>query len=139
MGSHLPPLFSERVNVVIFYDFEVFKEDWLAVFIDVTKKKEYVIINNHDELKALYEANSKDIWVGYNNRHYDQYIMKGILLGMNPKRINDWIIVEKKEGWQFSSAFNKVPMINYDVMPNPPGWFENTGRFSWQQYQGNGC
>lgn len=22
-----------------FYDFEVFKEDWLAVFIDVTKKK----------------------------------------------------------------------------------------------------
>ena len=119
-GSHLPPLFSERVNVVIFYDFEVFKEDWLAVFIDVTKKKEYVIINNPDELKALYEANSKDIWVGYNNRHYDQYIMKGILLGMNPKRINDWIIVEKKEGWQFSSAFNKVPMINYDVMPNPP-------------------
>ena len=120
MGSHLPPLFSERVNVVIFYDFEVFKEDWLAVFIDVTKKKEYVIINNPDKLKALYEANSKDIWVGYNNRHYDQYIMKGILLGMNPKRINDWIIVEKKEGWQFSSAFNKVPMINYDVMPNPP-------------------
>lgn len=102
MGSHLPPLFSERVNVVIFYDFEVFKEDWLAVFIDVTKKKEYVIINNPDELKALYEANSKDIWVGYNNRHYDQYIMKGILLGMNPKRINDWIIVEKKEGWQLS-------------------------------------
>ncbi len=104
---------------MIFYDFEVFKEDWLAVFIDVTKKKEYVIINNPDELKALYEANSKDIWVGYNNRHYDQYIFKGILLGMNPKRINDWIIVEKREGWQFSSAFNKVPMINYDVMPNP--------------------
>ena len=49
---------------MIFYDFEVFKEDWLAVFIDVTKKKEYVIINNPDELKALYEANSKDIWVG---------------------------------------------------------------------------
>ena len=119
-GSHLPPLFSERVNVVIFYDFEVFKEDWLAVFIDGTKKKEYVKINNPDELKALYEANSKDIWVGYNNRHYDQYIFKGILLGMNPKRINDWIIVEKREGWQFSSAFNKVPMINYDVMPNPP-------------------
>ena len=52
---------------MIFYDFEVFKEDWLAVFIDVTKKKEYVIINNPDELKALYEANSKDIWVGYMN------------------------------------------------------------------------
>lgn len=110
----------ERVKIMIFYDFEVFKEDWLAVFIDVTKQKEYVIINNPDELKALYEANSKNIWVGFNNRHYDQYIMKGILLGMNPKKINDWIILEKREGWQFSSVFNKIPMINYDVMPNPP-------------------
>lgn len=105
---------------MIFYDFEVFKEDWLAVFIDVTRKTEQVIVNNPDELKALYDANTSDIWVGFNNRHYDQYIMKGILLGMNPKRINDWIILEKREGWQFSSMFNKVPMTNYDVMPNPP-------------------
>lgn len=115
-----PPPFSERVNTMIFYDFEVFKHDWLAVFIDVTRKKEHVIINSPDELKALYEANRRDIWVGFNNKHYDQYIMKGILLGLDPKRINDWIIVEGREGWQFSSVFNKVPMINYDVMPNPP-------------------
>lgn len=105
---------------MIFYDFEVFKHDWLAVFIDVTHKKEKVIVNNPDELKALYEENCSDIWVGYNNRHYDQYIFKGILLGMNPKEINDHIIVEHKEGWQFSSAFNGIKMINYDVMPNPP-------------------
>ena len=105
---------------MIFYDFEVFEYDWLAVFIDVTNKKEHVIINNRDELKSLYEANRKDIWVGFNNRHYDQYIFKGILLNMNPKKINDWIIVDKKEGWQYSLAFNKIPMINYDVMPNPP-------------------
>lgn len=105
---------------MIFYDFEVFKEDWLAVFVDVTRKTEKVIVNSPDELKALYEANINDIWVGFNNRHYDQYIMKGIMLGMNPKKINDFIIVQGKEGWQFSSIFNKVPMINYDVMPNPP-------------------
>ncbi|MFR4964026.1 MAG: hypothetical protein ACLUCE_10900 [Streptococcus sp.] len=105
---------------MIFYDFEVFKDDWLAVFIDITRRTEQVIINNPDELKALYEANISNIWVGFNNRHYDQYIMKGILLGLDPKRINDWIIIEKREGWQFSSVFNKIPMINYDVMPNPP-------------------
>ena len=96
---------------MIFYDFEVFEKDWLAVFIDVTNKKEHVIINSPDKLKALYEANRKDIWVGFNNRHYDQYIMKGILLGMNPKKINDWIIVDNKEGWQYSRAFNKLPMM----------------------------
>ena len=115
-----PPFLKSGVIEIIFYDFEVFKEDWLAVFIDVTSRKEYVIVNDPDKLKALYEANIKDIWVGFNNRHYDQYIMKGILLGMNPKRINDWIILEEREGWQFSRAFNRVPMINYDVMPNPP-------------------
>ena len=118
--SHPPPFLKSEVIEIIFYDFEVFKEDWLAVFIDVTRRKEYVIVNDPDKLKALYEANIKDIWVGFNNRHYDQYIMKGILLGMNPKRINDWIILEEREGWQFSRAFNRVPMINYDVMPNPP-------------------
>lgn len=42
---------------MIFYDFEVFEKDWLAVFIDVTNKKEHVIINSPDKLKALYEAN----------------------------------------------------------------------------------
>lgn len=105
---------------MIFYDFEVFEYDWLAVFIDVTNRKEHVIINDKDKLRALYEQNISNIWVGFNNRHYDQYIMKGILLGMDPKKINDWIIVQEKEGWQYSRVFNKLPMINYDVMPNPP-------------------
>ena len=105
---------------MIFYDFEVFKHDWLVVCVDMAKKTEQVIINAPDELKALYEANTSNIWVGFNNRHYDQYIMKGILLGLDPKKINDWIIVENREGWQYSKAFNKLPMINYDVMPNPP-------------------
>lgn len=107
--------------MMIFYDFEVLSMTGLLYLPIYTTKKEYVIINNPDELKALYEANTTNIWVGFNNRHYDQYIMKGILLGMNPKKINDYIIVEGREGWQYSKAFNKIPMINYDVMPNLPG------------------
>ena len=105
---------------MIFYDFEVFKYDWLAVFIDTDTEKKHVIINNPEGLKTLYEAHSKDIWVGFNNKHYDQYILKSILLGMNPKEISDFIIVKHGEGWQYSNAFREIPMINYDVMPNPP-------------------
>nr|DAP86075.1 MAG TPA: DNA polymerase [Caudoviricetes sp.] len=105
---------------MIFYDFEVFKKDWLGVFIDVTKKQEYVIINSPEELEALYEANKYDIWVGFNSRHYDQYILKAILCGLNPKELNDWIIVQKREPWQFSRLLNSVPLNNFDVMPNPP-------------------
>ena len=103
---------------MIFYDFEVFKRDWLVVYIDTEKHIEKAIVNDADELRQLYAENSSDIWVGFNNKHYDQYIFKGILLGMNPKEINDKIIVEGKEGWQISSQFNKIPMINYDVFAN---------------------
>lgn len=46
---------------MIFYDFEVFERDWLAVFIDVTNKKEHVIINDKDKLRTLYERNMSNI------------------------------------------------------------------------------
>ena len=101
---------------MVFYDFEVFKYDWLVVCIDVTNQKETVIINDPDKLKDFYEANCKNIWVGFNNKHYDQYILKAILLGMNPKEISDRIIVDHEDGWQISRAFNQIPMNNYDVM-----------------------
>ena len=97
---------------MIFYDFEVFERDWLAVFIGVTNQKEHVIINDKDKLRTLYERNMSNIWVGFNNRHYDQYIMKGILLGLDPKKINDWIIIQGKEGWQYSRVFNKLPKLS---------------------------
>ena len=100
---------------MIFYDFEVFKYDWLVVFIDTDKKTTFHIINDPEALRKLYEANVKNIWVGFNNEHYDKYIFKAILLGMNPKEINDKIIVEGLDGWQISRTFNKIPMINYDV------------------------
>lgn len=100
---------------MIFYDFEVFKYDWLVVYIDTEKQIVKAIVNDVEELRQLYTENSSNIWVGFNNKHYDQYILKGILLGMDPKKINDQIIVERKGGWQISRQFNKLPMINYDV------------------------
>lgn len=105
---------------MLFFDFEVFKYDWLVVAIDPIKKKEYVIVNNQNELDQLYKEYKKDIWVGFNCRNYDQYILKAILCGFDPKRVNDWIIVKQRKGWEFSSLFNKVPLILFDVMPNPP-------------------
>ena len=105
---------------MLFYDFEVFKEDWLVVIMDMANRKEHVIINDPAALEKLYNDNINDIWTGFNNRHYDQYIFKGILCGFDPKKINDYIIVKGNPGWKFSSMFRNVPMNNFDVMPNPP-------------------
>lgn len=105
---------------MLFLDFEVYAYNWLVVVVDMTTKQEHVIVDNPEQLKALYEANKRDIWVGFNINHYDQYIFKTILLGLDPKEVSDWIIVQKREGWQFSKSFNQIPLITYDVMPNPP-------------------
>lgn len=101
---------------MLFYDFEVFSHDWLVVIKDTTNRKTYEILNDPDGLKKVYEANKENIWVGYNSRSYDQYIFKGILLGMNPKKINDHIIVKNLGGWQYSSLFNKIQLYNFDIM-----------------------
>ena len=103
---------------ILFYDFEVFQYDWLVVIIDMGKRKEYVVVNDPDELEKIYQENRKDIWVGFNSRRYDQYILKGILCGFDPKKINDYIIVKDQPGYQFSSLFRQFPLNNYDVMNN---------------------
>lgn len=99
-----------------FYDFEVFSKDWLVVIINLYEKTETVIVNDKKQLEEYYEAHKNEIWVGYNNNHYDQYIMKAILCDFDPKEVNDFIITEGKHGWQFSSLFRKIQMYNYDVM-----------------------
>lgn len=101
---------------MIFYDFEVFKEDWLVVVMDMINQEEVIIVNDPDKLTAYHKKNRGQIWVGYNNNHYDQYIMKAILCGFDPKRVNDYIISKGNPGWKFSGMFRKIQMYNYDVM-----------------------
>lgn len=120
VSTDSPKNIQKAGEMMIFYDFEVFKYDWMVVFIDLTEKKETVIINDPDQLRRFYEKHKGTIWAGYNSRNYDQYILKGIQCGFNPKDVNDWIILEDKPGYRFSRLFRNFPVINYDVMPNPP-------------------
>ena len=99
-----------------FYDFEVFKYNWHVRIINPVEKTSIGIWDDATAFTEYFEKHKDQIWIGYNNSRYDQYIAKGIMLGMNPKEINDWIIVKGIDGWQFSSAFNKITMINFDTM-----------------------
>lgn len=85
---------------LISYDCEVFAYDWLVTL----KDKEtgiYTCIWNDNE--ALKMALSDDcIYVGFNSKHYDQYIIKAIAAGLTPqevKQVNDYIITGG-QGWQ---------------------------------------
>lgn len=105
---------------MIVIDFEVFKYDWLCVAVDLLNRKETVIVNNRDEFVRFYEQNKNNLFIGYNIRNYDVFIMKAILCGFNPKEVNDFIIVQNNKGYQYSRMFNRVQVNTFDVMPNPP-------------------
>ena len=96
------------------FDFEVFKYDWLVVIINPIEQTVVRIANNKKQLRQYYENHIDQIWIGYNSRNYDQYILKAILSGFNPKEISDWIIVKNRKGWEFSSTLNSIRLYNYD-------------------------
>lgn len=115
-----------------FYDFEVFKHDWLVVIINPVEKTETVIVNDEDKLKQYYDKHLNEIWIGYNNRRYDQYILRAILCGFNPKEVSDYIIVDGQHGFQYSTLLRQFPFINFDVMLR-----NDTGLKSLEAFMGN--
>lgn len=112
---------------ILIYDFETFKYDWLVVIIDYESKEKTVIINDLPKLRDFYEKNKSNIWVGYNSREYDQYILKGLLLGLDPWYINTEIIVNGKRGrWVVKDA-EEIILYNFDI---------STGFHSLKQLEG---
>ena len=99
---------------MIFFDTEIFFSDWLLVTFD---GKEFTYIENDTKLlQQYYQDHKHDLWVGYNCKGYDQYIIKALLLSINPKLVNDWIIKEGKAGWQFTNTFKDIELNIYDCM-----------------------
>lgn len=82
----------------------------------MSQRKKYVIWDDRERLEKLYSKTKSEIWVGFYSRHYDQYILKSILAGFNPKEVNDWIIIQDRPGWAFSDVLRQFPLNNYDVM-----------------------
>lgn len=99
------------------YDFEVMAHDWLCVFIDNETDKEIVAVNDALTVKELLD-DPENVFVGFNCKGYDRFIMHGVLEDYTPeqiKGINDFIIKEGKPGWEY--PFNSyLEMNNVDVM-----------------------
>lgn len=102
--------------MINFIDFEVFAHNWLCVIVNPERNEETVIVDDADKLAKFYEEHKDEIFCGYNINYYDQFIFKAILCGFSPKKVNDWIIVKGKSGWQYSSMFYRIPLLIYDTM-----------------------
>ena len=100
---------------MLIYDFEVFCKDWLVVIADLKNKLFFEIVNDKEALRKFYESHQYDIWAGFNNKNYDQYIIKAILTGHDPYKVSKYIVAEDGLGFNYSDDFKKINIYSYDV------------------------
>lgn len=101
---------------MIGFDFEVFRYDWLVVFKDLISNEYTIIKNNKEELKKYLDKNKSSLFIGYNNSNYDNYILKSILLDIDPYYVSSIIINKDKSGRIYRVAkWNDINFYSYDV------------------------
>lgn len=100
-GSKVGDLMVEGTYI---FDCEVFAYDWLFDFKDVVTGEHISIWNDNDAVIAFME---RDPFLGgFNNKHYDNFILKAVMCGFTPeevKKVNDLIIQEELSGWDIPS------------------------------------
>lgn len=105
-------------NDIFIFDCEVFAHDWLFVFKEIATGEYTVIHNDNDAVVAFMERNP--LLGGFNNKHYDNFILKGVMCGLTPeqiKEINDLIIVEEVNGWDIPVLREyRVYFDSFDLM-----------------------
>lgn len=103
---------------IYIFDCEVFAHDWLFVFKEIATGEYTVIHNDNDAVVAFMERNP--FLGGFNNKHYDNFILKGMMCGLTPeqiKEINDLIIVEEVNGWDIPVLREyRVYFDSFDLM-----------------------
>lgn len=119
------------------FDFEVTAFDWLLVIKEKISGQFHIFHNDTEAVEDFICEHPELIYVGYNNKHYDNYILKGILNHYEPekiKEINDWIIAQRQDGWKypFDDPYIKIPPTS-DLMLDMPL------RQSLKELEGNMC
>ncbi len=99
-----------------FYDFEIFMGDWVVTIINPVQKTKRIIANDLTALRRYYTMHSNEVWVGYNSRTYDTFILKAIIMGLNPKIVSDDIIVNGRSGYMIDERFRDIKLYNFDIM-----------------------
>ena len=85
---------------IVSYDCEVFAHDWLVTLKDKETGQYTCIWNDNEALRMALDDSC--IYVGFNSKHYDQFVIKAIYADFTPeeiKRVNDFII-GGGQGWQ---------------------------------------
>ena len=99
---------------MLVYDLEVYKHNWMLTWLDTETRKLHTIQDDKEMMEKFYNHYKDKIWIGYNSRRYDVYVVQAILCGFNAYNISKWIIEDGKQGWEYSNLLRKFPILNYD-------------------------
>ena len=104
---------------IIVYDIEVFKYDWIVVFYDVSSNR-FTVFHNDNAGVLQYMCQPGVIFCGFNNKFYDNHIVKAICCGADNllvKQINDFIIKDDRQGWEhYFLQQNYFRFDSFDLM-----------------------
>ena len=99
------------------YDYEVYAYDWLVVFLDLISG-EFTVMHNDNEA-VLNFMDDQALYIGFNSKAYDQWIMKAVCCGWDNdevKELNDYLI-RGGNGWEHERAKDlKYWFNNIDIM-----------------------
>lgn len=106
---------KERRRIII--DFEVLSKGgfWMCCMKDYKTEKEHVIVNDREEFLRVFNKNKDSIWVGYNIKGYDQWIMKGIIAGIDPCIISEKIIEQNISPYAVDRSLNKIDIKIFEL------------------------
>ena len=106
---------KERRRIII--DFEVLSKGgfWMCCMKDYKTEKEHVIVNEREEFLRVFNKNKDSIWVGYNIKGYDQWIMKGIIAGKDPCIISEKIIEQNISPYAVDRSLNKIDIKIFEL------------------------
>ena len=106
------------VDRTFIFDCEVFAHDWLFVFKELATGQYTIIHNDNDAVLAFMEQDP--FLGGFNNKHYDNHILKAVMIGADPetvKQVNDLIILEEVDGWDIPLLRDyRVFFNSFDLM-----------------------
>lgn len=121
MPNGISTISSEVIPIKIepfIFDCEVFAHDWLFVFKEKSTGEYTMIWNDNEAVEQFMQQ--EPLLAGFNNKHYDQFILKAVLCGFSPeeiKEVNDFIIVGGHEGWEYAPLREcRVFFDQYDLM-----------------------
>jgi len=102
--------------VIHLFDIECFMYDWIIVFKDISTG-EYTAIHNDNAAVKRFMTSDK-LLCGFNNKHYDNHLLKAILCGadnMLIREINDFIIGGKQGFEHWFLQTNKAWFDSFDI------------------------